>query len=142
MNNLLFSVVLIIVSLAVIGCSQKSPEYKAIEMTKKSYALGGSLTVERTIQDWLKEKKDEVKPIGWEASRKNEQIYLVSYTFEIYSFTEGVGERGYFFEANIAAEVVHNITSEYERDRKHLSPAFKDEKELFEELLRKDEKGL
>ncbi len=135
MNKTLFGCIFIVFFSMTVSCSQEPPESKAIELVKKSYALPGGLPVELFIENFLKEKKDNVKPIGWEVTKNKDRLYLVSYKFKIYSFTEGTGERGYFFEVNLDDEVVRNVTSEFERKMKPLSSPYKDEKELMEELI-------
>lgn len=138
MNKTFLTVVLIITASLHINCSQKlRPEEEAIRLVKESQALGGELSVRVTIDRWLKEKGEEVRPIGWRVSKRNDQVYLVSYRYKIYSFGEGTGERGFFFEVNPATEVVRNVTEEVAREMGSLAPPFREEEEIPEQLMQK-----
>jgi len=136
MNKIFFTFVIIITALIHISCPQKlSPEEKAIRLVEESQALGGEMSVNLTIDKWLKEKGEEVRPIGWSASKKNDQVYLVSYKYKVYSFREGTGERGFFFEVNLPTEAVRNVTEEVTREMGSLAPPFKKEEEISEQLM-------
>ena len=129
---------LIIIVIALIGCRQAlPPERKAIDVVKASHALGGNLPVELTIENWLKEKKDEVKPLGWNANRRDDHTYLVSFAFKIYSWDKGSGEESYFFLVNLANESVQNVTNKFKRKTKPLSAPYKNEEEISEQLIPK-----
>ncbi|MFC1534224.1 hypothetical protein ACFL7M_12755 [Thermodesulfobacteriota bacterium] len=135
-RRVLLGIVLIFIVLAIFCCSRKlTQEQKALRLVKDSYALGGNISVADNINKWLKTKGDMVKPFGWEAEKKDENIYLVHYRYKIYSFTEGIGERGYFFEVDLVTKVVRNVTSEYLKKYEPLSLPFKSEKEVMEETL-------
>jgi len=92
---------------------RKSPKEKAIELAKKSSALGG-YGVEATIQQWMEQKKGDLRIIGWKAQKINDQIYLVSYTFN-----EDSGPRGYFFEVNLVGGIVRNVLGDPELEQKY-----------------------
>ena len=116
MKEAFLIVILISVAYLFISCSKGlSPEAKAIELVRESRVLSEELPVALVIKDLLKERKDEIKPIGWNVRRKEDQVYLVSYTYKIYSFDEGSGEGGYFFEVNLSSESVINVTEKYKR---------------------------
>lgn len=93
---------------------QKSPEDKAIELVKESYALGNYPKVETQIRNWLKEKKGSLRIIGWKARKIDDQAYLVSYTIN-----EGSGEQGYFFDVNLVAEIVCSVNGNPELAKKY-----------------------
>jgi len=121
------------------GCSREiPPEEKAIRLVEESQALVSGLSVKMTIDNWLEERGDKVKPIGWAVHKKKDQVYLVSYTYNVYSFGEGTGERGFFFEANLATGVVLNVTKDFVQEMGFLSPSFKEE-EVREKLMQKFE---
>ena len=121
------------------GCSREiPPEEKAIRLVEASQALGGSLSVKMTIDNWLAERGDKVKPIGWAVHKKQDHVYLVSYTYNVYSFREGTGERGFFFEANLATGAVRNVTKDFVREMGPLSPSLK-EGEVREKLMQRFE---
>jgi len=96
--------------------SNKSFTYedKAIELVKNSYALGLNSKVDSKIKSWLKDIKGNLKIYGWDAIKQDEQIYLVSYTFD-----EGSGIVGYYFEVNLLAEIVRSITDDSELEKKY-----------------------
>jgi hypothetical protein len=127
---------------AVVGCSEhRSPEDRAIALVKESQALKAGVSVNDMIETLLNERENEIRPIGWEAKRVDNQRYLISYTYRIFSFERGVGHGGYFFDVDLNTGSVRNVTSKYEGDFKSLAPAFKDEKEIAEEFLEKLEKS-
>lgn len=95
----------------------KSPEQRAIELVKNSDALRISFfggTVDSQIKDWLEIKKGTLKIFGWEAKKFNNQKYLVSYTFD-----EGSGRVGFFFEVNLVAEIVREISGDPELEKEY-----------------------
>ena len=135
--NLKFSPILLLI-FVMLACRQDvPPERKAIDLIKASHALGGELSVERTIDNWLTEKKDEVKPIGWNVTIKTDHTYLVSYAFQIYSWEKGSGEDYYYFLVNLENENVQNVTDKYNQQTKSLSAPFKDVAEISEQLIPK-----
>jgi hypothetical protein len=129
---------LMVTALIAMSCSQKvSPEETAIKLAEESKALGGNLSVKLAIEKWLEERGDEVRPIGWDASKKDDQLYQVSYKYKIYSFREGTGDRGFFFEVDLAAGSVRNVTREVMSKMGALTPSFKREEEIREEFMQK-----
>jgi hypothetical protein len=125
------------------SCQQRlRPEEEAIRLVEESSAFEGGLPVGRSIDTWLKTKGDEVRPMGWRVSKKEDQIYLVAYKYRIYSFREGSGESGFFFEVNLATEAVQNVTQREVREMGPLASPLKDEDgisdQLFEEWAEKD----
>ena len=135
---LLISMISTLAFVMVTGCSREMPpEEKAIRLVEESQALGGNLSVKTSIDNWLEERGDKVRPIGWAAHKKEDQVYLVSYTYNVYSFREGTGERGFFFEANLATGAVRNVTKDFVREMGSLSPSFKEEEEVREKLMEK-----
>jgi hypothetical protein len=143
MNKALLVLFLMITSSIPICCQQRLwPEEKAIRLVEDSQALGGESSVKLTIDNWLKEKGAEVQPIGWRVTKKEDQIYFVIYKYRIYSFKEGSGERGFFFEVNLATEAVENVTRKLLREMGPLAPPLKNEdgisRQLFQEWVEKD----
>ncbi len=138
MNKRLFTFVLIIVA-AIPICCQKGlrPEERAIRLVEESRALGGDLSVGHAIEAWLKDKGEDVRPIGWTATRKDDQVYLVGYKYKIYSFEKGSGERGFFFEVNLHTEAVQDVTERVTREMGPLAPPLKDGEEIPDRLLQK-----
>jgi len=123
-----------------VGCSQDlSPEHEALELVQNSYALGGDLPVVLHIKKRMEDQKDDVREIGWEVTRKDKDTYLISYIFRIYSFSRGVGERGYFFEVDLRSEEVRDVTNEKILMMKPLSANYKDDKDIFDESVKKIE---
>jgi hypothetical protein len=124
----------------IVGCSRElSPEEKALKLVEASQALGGDQSVKLTLNSWLKERGEEVRPIGWHVSKEHGEIYLVSYKYKIYSFKEGMGERGFFFEVDVDSGSVRNVTKEVTGtgEMGSLSPSFKKEGEISEQLMKK-----
>lgn len=89
---------------------------RAIEMTKRSHALkyrrydlprgaidlgGGDprLTdTEHAVQNEMAHLKGNLRIIGWQAKKIDDQAYLVTYAWD-----DGTGKRSYVFEVNSAA---------------------------------------
>jgi hypothetical protein len=138
MNKLFLIFVLIITSFMMVGCSQElPPEEKALKLVKASQALGGDQSVKLTLNSWLKERGEEVRPIGWHVRKEHDEVYLVSYKYKIYSFKEGTGERGFFFEVNVDSGSVRNMTKEVTGKMGSLSSSFKKEQEISDQLMKK-----
>ncbi len=136
--------ILIITAFFHIECQQRlRPEERAIKLVEDSQALGGELSVKQIIDKWLKEKGEEVRPMGWSVEKKDDQVYLVGYKYRIFSFQRGSGERGFFFEVNLATEEVQNVTQRKMREMGSLAPPLKDEDDisdqLFQEWVEKEE---
>jgi hypothetical protein len=91
-----------------------SPVIRAIGLAKNSHAFGGYLTVESQIKDWLADKKGGLKIYGWEAKKVDDQKYLVSYTFD-----QGSGRVGYFFEVNLVANIVRKVIGDPELEKEY-----------------------
>jgi hypothetical protein len=125
----------ILLSLILTCCSKGlSPEKKALGIVLKSHALGGDLSVDDEIDRMIKEGGENIKHLGWDVSRIEGGIYLVSYRYDIYSFQEGTGKRGYFFEVDLKDGSVRNVTEEYLKKMSPLSKPYKDEKEIIEKF--------
>lgn len=92
----------------------ESDENKAIQLTKKSYAMGDYLNVETRIKDLLKSEKGALKIVGWRARKIDDQTFLISYTFD-----KGGGDIGYFFEVNLLAEIVRKVSGDPELMKKY-----------------------
>lgn len=138
MNKTFFMFVLMITASILVCCKQGlRPEEKAIQLAEESQALGGETTVGRTIETWLKAKGEDVRPIGWSVTKKDDQVYLVAYEYKIYSFRHGSGERGFFFEVDLSTEEVENITEELTRELGSLAPPLRDEETMSDQLLQK-----
>jgi len=104
---------------------------------EESQALGGNQSVKLALDKWLKERGEEIKPIGWRVSKEHDEVYLVSYMYKVYSFREGTGERGFFFEVDVDSGSVRNVTKEVTRKMGSLSPSFRKEGEISEQLMKK-----
>ena len=144
MNKALFIFVLIFFAAFSFSCQQRlRPEERAIRLVEESNAFEGGLPVRVSIDAWIKMKENEVRPMGWRVTQKEDQIYLVAYKYRIYSFREGSGESGFFFEVNLATEKVQNVTQKEAREMGSLSPPLKDEDgisdQLFQEWVEKEE---
>ena len=121
------------------GCSKSlPPERKALEVAQKSYVLGSDRNVYRFIEKFIREKGDDVKPVGWDVEKKSNNKYLVSYKYQVHSFDEGVGEKGFFFEVDLNDESVINKTDEYLKKMKPLSNTYKSEKEIYKDIMNDD----
>ena len=121
------------------SCSKNlSSERKALEVAQKSYALGGDRNVYRFIEKFIRQKGDDVKPVGWDVEKKSKNKYLVSYKYQVHSFDEGVGEKGFFFEVDLNDESVINKTDEYLKKMKPLSDTYKSEKEIYKDIINDD----
>ena len=119
-----------------ISCQQHlRPEEKAIRLVEESNAFEGGLPVKLSIDTWMKIRGNEVRPMGWRVTKKEDPIYLVAYEYRIYSFREGSGESGFFFEVNLATGAVQNVTQREARERGSLAPPLRNDKDIPEELL-------
>ena len=119
-----------------ISCQQRfRPEEEAIRLVEESNAFEGALPVRLSIDTWLKMKGNEVRPLGWRVTRKEDQIYLVAYRYKIFSFREGSGESGFFFEVNLATEAVQNVTLREAREMSPLAPPLEDEGRISDQLF-------
>lgn len=128
--------VVIITAFPHVGCQQRlRPEERAIRLVEDSLALGGELSVKHSIDKWLIEKGEEVRPMGWRVNKKDDQVYLVGYEYRIFSFQEGSGESGFFFEVNLATGAVQNVTQRVVREMGSLAPPLRNDKDIPEELL-------
>jgi len=126
-----------------ISCQQRlRPEEKAIRLVEESNTFEGGLPVRLSIDTWLKTKGEEVRPMGWRVTKKDDQVYLVGYKYKIFSFEEGSGESGFFFEVNLSTEAVQNVTQRAAREMSPLAPPLKDEDgisdQLFQEWVEKE----
>ena len=138
MNRLLLIFLLIISVLMITSCAKELPsEERALKLVEESKALGGNKSVKRTLDKWLKESGEEIKPIGWHVSKEHDAVYLVSYKYKVYSFREGTGERGFFFEVDLNSGSVRNVTKEVTQKMGSLSPSFAKEGEISEQLMKK-----
>jgi hypothetical protein len=133
--NKKFLILLLLLFCIFPGCSDNTPpEQKALDLVMNSYATNKDISVYRCIEDFIKEKGDDVKPQGWRAEKMADNRYLVSYKYSLHSFSEGVGERGFFFEVNLADSSVADKTIEYTLKMAPLTKAYSDEKEIFNDI--------
>lgn len=143
MRAIIRKLIVIVIVFVAMACSKERPASKAVKLVKESYALEKSQTTELIIENSMKEiekKGDDVKRIGWVVKKKGEQIYLVSYEYEVYSYRRTVARnRGYFFEVNIVSGVVRNVTANYEW--LHFSTPFQDEKDIQQRILQEQPIG-
>ena len=135
MRSVFCVILLTMVSLSSV-CSQPRPEVKALELAQRSHTLRGDKSVEFFIEEFLKERRDEVKRLGWEVKKERDQEYLVSYIYEVHSFKEGIGKRGFFFRVNLSDGSVRNVTHEHTRKMPPFEKFYKDEKGLVDDLLK------
>ena len=121
-----FNILIIFSICFLLGCSEnRRPEKRALELVVDSYALDEDKPVYRFIKEFLNQKGDDVKPIGWYVEKTSDSEFLVSYKYRIYSFKEGIGEKGFFFEVNLNNESVIDRTNEYLEKMKPLSKTYK-----------------
>ena len=138
MNKRLFTFFLITAASIPVCCQQDlRPEERAIRLVEESRVLGGELSVGHAIEAWLEARGEDVRPIGWTATKKDDQVYLVGYKYKIFSFEKGSGERGFFFEVNLSTKAVQNVTERVTREMGSLAPPLKDGKEIPDQLLQK-----
>jgi hypothetical protein len=137
-NKAFFMFLLISTAFFSISCQQRlRPEEKAIRLVEESNAFEGGLPVKLSIDTWMKIRGNEVRPMGWRVTKKEDPIYLVAYEYRIYSFREGSGESGFFFEVNLATGAVQNVTQREARERGSLAPPLRNDKDIPSELLDK-----
>lgn len=133
-------IILIISNCFLISCSEElPPEKKALKIAKYSYVLNEEKPVYRFIDDFIRQKGDNAKPGVWKVEKITDNKYLVSYKYKLYSFNEGIGEKGFFFEVDLETGSVIDRTKEYLEKMTPLSNAYKSEKELFKEIINEDE---
>jgi hypothetical protein len=117
------------------GCADNtSPEQKALDLAINSHVVNKDLSVDRVIKDFIKEKGDDVKPLGWSVEKIADKRYLVSYKYSLHSFSEGIGERGFFFEVDLTDSSVTDKTIEYTKKLPPLTKAYSNEKEIFNDV--------
>lgn len=117
------------------GCSDNiTPEQKALDLVINSHSANKDVPVHRLVENFIREKGDDVKPVGWDVKRIKENRYLVSYKYALHSFIEGIGERGFFFEVDLADNAVTDKTIEYIEKMPPLTKAYSDEKEIFKDI--------
>jgi len=93
--------------------SWKTPEEEAINLAKKSYALGKEIKMaENVVKEWMRQKKGYLRIVGWTARKIDEQVYLV-----FYSYDQGSGERNYVFEVNLVEKIVRNVLTDPELEQ-------------------------
>jgi len=143
MRAIIRKVILILIVCVAGACSKQNPASEAVRLVKESYALEKGQTTDLVIENSMKEiekKGDDVKRIGWIVRKKSEQIYLVSYEYEIYRYRKTVARnRGYFFEVDLVSGVVRNVTDKYEWIR--FSTPFQDEKDIQKRILQEQPIG-
>ena len=136
----IFIIIAIFSNCFFIGCSEKlPPEREALKIVKYSYVLNKDEPVYRYIDNFIKQKGDNAKPGKWKVEKITDNKYLVSYKYNLYSFNEGIGEKGFFFEVDLDTETVMDKTKEYLEKMKPLSSAYKSEKELFKEIINEED---
>jgi hypothetical protein len=94
--------------------SPESPEYKAIRLVKDSHVLERNERTEGAIKDVMERKKGNLQITGWEGKKINDQIYLVSYTYDA-----GYGAVGWFFEVNLVSDIVRMVIGDIELEEKY-----------------------
>jgi hypothetical protein len=144
MKYIIVKTLLIILFSLLLACCSKglSPEKKALAIVLRSNALGGNLSVEDVIKEMISEGGDNIRPLGWDVSRIEGQIYLVSYRYNMYSFEDGTGVRGYFFKVDIGNGSVSDVTNEYMMKMNPLSKPYMDEKEILDDFRENADTGL
>ena len=83
---------------------------KATRLCKNAYTLNNGeypLSNDLQIRKWVRESKGPLKIFGWEATRIDEETFLVSYSVD-----RGKGRRGWIFEVNVPAEIVRNVSGD------------------------------
>lgn len=83
------------------------PAETAIQLTKASRAIDGLTPVDNFCRSDMESKKGYLKIHGWRAKRIDEGKYLVSYTFD-----QGSGERGYFFDVDVGSGIVRSAVGD------------------------------
>ena len=106
-----------------------------MDLARKSHALGQDSSVETKIEKIIADGQGDIKPIGWEVNKIGDNLYLVNYKYNIYSFEEGTGERGFFFRVDLKDGLVSDVTDQYLQQMKPLSKAYKDEKEILDDFI-------
>jgi hypothetical protein len=117
------------------GCSDHTtPEQKALELVTKSHTVNKNYSIDRVIKDFIREKGENVKSVGWYVEKIADNRYLVTYKYSLHSFTEGVGERGFFFEVDLSDGSVIDKTIEYTQKLPPLKKTYSNEKEMFNDI--------
>jgi hypothetical protein len=128
--------ILLVSMLLTAGCTEKmSPEQRAIELTKGSWALGDGMTVAETLDKRIQVSRGDWKPMGWQAKKQQDGRWIVSYRFKVFTFDQGAGERAYYFQVDLEKEAVRDVTSDWNETVAAPLPAFKDEKEVASEFV-------
>jgi hypothetical protein len=98
---------------------RESDNEKAIELAKKSHALGSNLNVDTQIKNWIRDNKGNINKIyGWGARKIDEQTYFVSYTLELISSGRKL-QGGYVFEVDLMSGNVLNISGNPALEKKY-----------------------
>lgn len=117
------------------GCSDNTtPEKKAFDLVINYHSANKDVPVRRLVENFIREKGNDIKPVGWDVKKIGGNRYLVSYKYNLHSFTEGIGERGFFFEVDLADKSVSDKTIEYIEKMPPLTKAYSDEKEIFKDI--------
>ncbi len=138
-HKIIFIFIFIFFFTVLSGCSRDiAPVEKAIEIVKRSHSIIKETSVDQYLKTLLKENGDDIRPVGWFCKKIMDSRYIVSYKYTLYSFDQGTGEKGYFFEVNLDDNSVKDVTSEYQKQLKPLLPSASSEKELAEILIDDD----
>ncbi len=88
-------------------------EERAIEVVKRSEALLRNTSVESIVNKWAEENASKFKVVGWQAKKKDEQKYLVSFTA-----MDGDTQKGFYFEVDVPSGTVRNLAQNPELQKK------------------------
>jgi hypothetical protein len=92
------------------------PSETAISLAGSHLMNGSADTADTTIHNWLEAHKGILRLYGWNATKIEDQTYLVVYTFD-----EGPGSNrgGWAFEVNLAANIVRPLADDPALEKKY-----------------------
>src|SRR5260370_6745286 len=103
----------------------KRDEETAITLAKEAHTLAGEwpiarkadseiLTNDYQVRQRVSRMKGELKLLGWQARKFDDDTYVVSFSYE-----HGGESRGWPFEVNVRAKVVRAIVGDAELEKKY-----------------------
>ncbi|MDA8104624.1 MAG: hypothetical protein M0Z71_04525, partial [Nitrospiraceae bacterium] len=94
--------------------ASSTPEEKAVGMVKGSDALLKMTSVDSIVNKWTQDNAGKYKVVGWQATKIDDQQYLVSYTA-----LDGSTPKGFYFVADLQSGVVEDLAHNPELQKKY-----------------------
>jgi hypothetical protein len=122
-------------ALLIFCCSDNiSPEKKALQLAK-IFIMENGLPAGKNIERMIEAGGNDVTSHGWVVEKMDDQVYLVSFKYSLYSLEKGIGEQGYFFEVDPVKDTVKNVTEQHLKKMRPLSGPYKNDQEMTEGVM-------